>query len=104
MLVIAGHVLVRPEQRHDFVMQSTLAAEQALGTDGCLAFVVAEDPLARDRAHVYQRWVSAAHAAALGGDPSGYNDLSGYVVRAELRAFDVAGERAADLWWHEVAP
>jgi quinol monooxygenase YgiN len=60
MVIVAGHVIVDPEQRDAFVAGSVDLVEKARQADGCLDFAMTADLLDPGRVNLYERWESQA--------------------------------------------
>lgn len=90
MLIVSGHLLVRPGHRDRFVADSAAAVAQARTAPGCHDFVVAADPLEVDRVNVYERWKTAAELEAFrGAGPS--SEAMSVVVSGNVRRYEISG-------------
>ncbi len=83
MVIVSGKIFVPREQRTRFLELSAEAMTQARKTSGCRDFVVAPDPIERDRVNIYEEWESEEDLAAFRDDGPG-EDLSSLIVRAEV--------------------
>jgi quinol monooxygenase YgiN len=89
MIIVAGHLRVRPADRDRFLTLSLPAIAAARATTGCLGFAVAADPVADDRVLVYERWQTGEQMQAFRGHgPTG--DLEELIVHAEVAEFHVS--------------
>jgi quinol monooxygenase YgiN len=84
MIVVAGWLRVRPEDRDAYVAGCREAVRAAREAPGCLDFAVSADPLATDRVNVHERWRARADLERFRG--SGPDDAQ----RAQLLAVHVA--------------
>lgn len=92
MVIVAGHLLVDPEQRASYLAGCVQVVEQALGTEGCLEFSITPDLVDPGRIQVFERWVSRAAVEAFrGSGPS--EEQAGVIVGASVAEYDVAGVR-----------
>lgn len=74
-IIVSDRIYVAKGQVDVFVAASLQAVAQARGTEGCLDFVVAPDPLEPGRVNVYEAWDSEEALLAFRGDGPG-EDLS----------------------------
>ena len=58
MVIIAGHVMVEPEQRESHLAGFVRVVEKARQADGCLDFSIAADALDPGRVNLFERWES----------------------------------------------
>lgn len=89
MIVVAGHIEVRPEDRPAFLAGSAEAVLSARATVGCLDFAVSPDPVEPGRVNVYERWTDHASLRTFREDGPG-DDLNALIVRAEVSEFETA--------------
>lgn len=89
MLIVSGRIHLRPGSRERFLAASAEAIAQGRAFPGCRDFVVAADPIERDRVNVYEEWESEeALLAFRGSGPDA--DLSSHIVRAQVARHVVA--------------
>lgn len=89
MIIVSGWIRVRPDQRERMLAESAQAMRLARRSEGCLAFVVAADPLEEDLVNVYERWDNeAALQAFRGAGPDA--DLRDMIVGAEVQRYEIA--------------
>lgn len=92
MVIVAGHLLVDPEQRASYLAGCVQVVEQALGTEGCLEFSITADLVDPGRIQVFERWSSRAAVEAFrGSGPS--EEQAGVILGASVSEYDVAGVR-----------
>ena len=95
MVIVAGHIVVDPTQRDDYLSGFAEVVRQARWMPGCLDFSLSADLIEPGRINVFERWESQAALAAFRG--SGPNDEQGAaIVSAEVAEYDVASERNLD--------
>ena len=95
MVIVAGHVVVDPTERDDYLSGFVEVVRQARRTPGCLDFSLSADLIEPDRINVFERWESQAALEAFRG--SGPSDAQGAaVVSAEVAEYDVTSERNLD--------
>ena len=92
MVIVAGHVVVDPEQRDDYLSECVEVVRQARRTPGCLDFALSADPLEPGRVNIFERWESQAAVEAFrGSGPS--DDQGAAIVAASVAEYDIADER-----------
>jgi quinol monooxygenase YgiN len=67
VVIVAGHLVVAPEQRAIYLAGCVPVVERARATPGCLDFSLAADPVDPGRITVFERWESRAAAEAFRG-------------------------------------
>lgn len=93
MVIVAGHVVVDPGQRDDYLSGCVEVVRQARGAPGCLDFSLSADLLEPGRINILERWESQAAVEAFRG--SGPSDEQGAaVLAAAVAEYDVGDERS----------
>jgi quinol monooxygenase YgiN len=93
VLIVAGHLVVAPEQRDDYLAGCVEVVRQARRAPGCLDFSLSADLLEPGRVNIYERWESQAAVEAFRG--SGPSDEQGAAIRsASVSEFDIGDERS----------
>ncbi len=67
MLIIAGSLILDPNDRERFLAANAEVVELARQSIGCLDFVQAADPVDASRINVFERWDSEEHLLAFRG-------------------------------------
>ena len=94
MVIIAGHLVVDPADREDFLRDSVRAVELARRAPGCADYSLAADLLDPARVNVYERWDSPEQLMAFRG--SGPDDTTAArIVGADVRRFVIAAVEEA---------
>ncbi len=92
MIIVAGHLVVAPEERDPYVAGCVSVVEQARDAPGCLDFAISADLLDPGRVSVYERWESREAVEAFrGSGPS--DEQSASILAAEVAEYEVANER-----------
>lgn len=92
MVIVAGHVMVDPPQRDNYLAGSRDAVDQARRAPGCLDFAITADLLDPGRVNIYERWeCRQAVEAFRGGGPG--EEQTGAIITATVSEYDVTGER-----------
>ena len=93
MVIVAGHLVVDPESRDDYVAGCVEVVRQARRTPGCLDFALSADVLEPGRVNIFERWESQAAVEAFrGSGPSG--EQAQAIVSASVVEYDVTDERS----------
>lgn len=93
MVIVAGHIVVEPEERERYLAGCVSVVEQARRAPGCVDFAISADLLDAGRVNVYERWDSQAAVEAFRG--SGPSDEQGAaMLAASVAEYDVAGVRS----------
>jgi len=93
MVIVAGHVVVDPQERDDYLSGCLDVVRQARRAPGCLDFALSADLVDPGRVNVFERWESQAAVEAFRGD--GPTDQQGAAIRAaSVAEYDVEGERS----------
>lgn len=92
-VIVAGHLIVDPDQCADYVTGCVDVVRQARSAAGCLDLVISADLVDPGRINVYERWESQSAVEAFRG--SGPSDEQGAaVVAASVVEYDVASARS----------
>jgi quinol monooxygenase YgiN len=93
VVIVAGHVVIDPEQRDDYLSGCVEVVRQARHAPGCLDFSLSADLLEPGRINILERWESQAAVEAFRG--SGPSDEQGAaIVAAAVAEYDVGDERS----------
>ena len=93
MVIVAGHVVVDPGQRDDYLSGCVEVVRQARSAPGCLDFSLSADLLEPGRINILERWESQAAVEAFRG--SGPSDEQGAaVLAAAVAEYDVGDKRS----------
>lgn len=93
MVIVAGHVVVDPEQREEYLAGCTAVVEQARGRAGCLDFAISADLLDPSRVNIWERWESQAAVEAFRGSGPG-GEQRAAMLAASVAEYDVAAVRS----------
>lgn len=90
MIIVAGHLIVAPEQRQSMLDSHREVITAARAAPGCLDFQLAADPLEANRVNVFERWESAAAVEHFRG--SGPSDTQRQaILDADVQQYDIVG-------------
>ena len=93
MVIVAGHILVEPQQRDTYLAGCVSIVEQARWADGCLDFAISADLVDPGRINIFERWASQAAVEAVRGSGPG-DDQSAALLSASVAEYDIAAVRA----------
>jgi quinol monooxygenase YgiN len=92
MVIVAGHLIVDPDEREAYLESCHQVVEQARRTDGCLDFAICADLVDPARINVYERWESAEAVESFRGDgPS--SDQQSAIRSASVAEYGAVEER-----------
>lgn len=92
MIIVAGHLVVDPEQRESYLAGCVSVVEQARRAPGCLDFSISADLVDPGRIDILERWESQAAVEAFrGSGPSGEQGAA--MLAASVAEYDVADIR-----------
>ncbi len=75
MVIVAGHIIVAPQQRESYLAGCVSVVEQARSAAGCLDFAITADLVDPGRINVFERWESQAAVETFrGSGPSDEQD------------------------------
>ena len=91
-VIVAGHLVVDPDQRDDYLGGCRSVVELARATAGCIDFSITADLIDPGRVMVFEHWESRTAVEAFRGDgPSA--DQRATVLSAAVSEYDVADGR-----------
>jgi quinol monooxygenase YgiN len=92
MVIVAGHIVVEPDQRESYLVGCKGVVEQARSAPGCLEFAITADLLDPSRVDIFERWeTQAAVEAFRGSGPS--DEQSAAMLSASVAEYDVVDTR-----------
>lgn len=68
MIIVAGHLIVDPDQRDAYLAGCEEVVRQARGTEGCLDFCLSPDLIDPGRINILERWTSRERVESFRGD------------------------------------
>jgi quinol monooxygenase YgiN len=93
MVIVAGHIVVAPDQRGPYLANCVSVVEQARRSPGCLDFTIAADLVDAGRINIFERWESQAAVEAFRGSGPG-DEQSAAMLTASVAEYDVGNVRA----------
>jgi quinol monooxygenase YgiN len=98
VIIVAGHFVVDPAEREQFLAGRTDAMQRSRAEAGCITYTFSPDPLDPGRVLLFERWESKAHLAdhlsAMRARPrpaGGVEVLESEVVQYEISATGPVG-------------
>jgi quinol monooxygenase YgiN len=93
MVIVAGHIVVDPQQRESYLAGCVSVVELTRGAPGCLDFAISADLVDSGRVNVFERWESQAAVEAFrGSGPS--EEQTHAMLAAAVAEYDVADGRS----------
>jgi quinol monooxygenase YgiN len=93
MVIVAGHVVVDPEQREDYLAGCVEVVRQARRAAGCLDFSISADLLEPGRINILERWESVGAVEAFRGSGPSFEQAN-MIRAASVAEYDVGDERS----------
>jgi quinol monooxygenase YgiN len=92
VVIVAGHLIVDPAQREDYLLGCVDVVRQARNADGCLDFALSADLVDTGRINILERWESAAAVEAFRG--SGVDGEQGAaILSASVAEYEIGATR-----------
>ena len=89
MLIIAGHLVVDPAERDEYVASCVPVVEAARAAPGCLDFAITGDTTDPSRVLVYERWEDEEQLLAFrGSGPS--DEQQGTILDADVKRYTIS--------------
>jgi quinol monooxygenase YgiN len=89
MLIVAGHLIVDPAERDDFVANCVKVVELARAAPGCLDFAITADTVDQSRIDVFERWEGEERLLAFRG--SGPDDgQQAAILDADVKRYTIS--------------
>ena len=77
MVIVAGHLMVAPDERERYLASCVAVVELARGTPGCLDFAISADLIDPGRINILERWESRSAVEAFRGAGFDAHNMSG---------------------------
>lgn len=92
MVIVAGHLVVDPTERDDYLSGCVEVVRQARRAPGCLDFSLSADIIDPGRINIFERWESQGAVEAFRGDGTS-GEQGAAIVSAAVAEYDVTAER-----------
>ena len=93
MVIVAGHIVVDPPQRDDYLSGCVDVVRQGRAAKGCLDFALSADLVDPGRVNILERWESQAAVEVFRG--GGVDDEQGAaIVSASVAEYEVGATRS----------
>jgi quinol monooxygenase YgiN len=93
MVIVAGHIMVAPQEREAYLAGCVSVVEQARRAAGCLDFTITADLVDASRVNIFERWESQADVEAFRGSGPG-DEQGAAMLAASVAEYDVADVRS----------
>ncbi len=91
-VIVAGHLIVDPSQRDDYLAGCVEVVRAARTAAGCLDFALSADLIDAGRINILERWESAAAVEAFRGSGVG-EEQGAAILTASVAEYDVGATR-----------
>jgi quinol monooxygenase YgiN len=92
VIIVAGHFVVDPDQREEFLRSRADVMRTSRSEAGCITYAFSPDPLDPGRVLLFERWESkaalAGHLAALRQRPRPQDHVE--VRESELQQYEIS--------------
>lgn len=89
MLIIAGHLVVDPSARDEYVSGCRQTVEAARRAPGCLDFTITADVVDPGSVRIFERWETEEQLLAFrASGPSG--DQQSAIVSADVKRYEIS--------------
>ncbi len=92
MVIVAGYLVVEPQQRDGYLVGCRAVVQQARRAPGCLDFAISADLIEPNRINIFERWESADAVESFRGDGIS-EEQQGAIVDASVSEYHVGSER-----------
>lgn len=92
MIIVAGYLIVDPNERDSYLSDCVDAVKQARRAPGCLDFTIGADLLQPDRINVFEQWESQQDVERFRGEGPSGGQLQA-IRSASVSEHDVAESR-----------
>jgi quinol monooxygenase YgiN len=92
VVIVAGHLVVDPDGRADYLSGCVEVMRAARRTPGCLDFSLSADLLEPGRINIFERWESQAAVEAFRGSGTG-DEQGAAILAASVAQYDAGNER-----------
>jgi quinol monooxygenase YgiN len=89
MIIVAGHILVEPDQRDAYLQSCVDVIAQARIEPGCLDFALTADLVTAGRINVFERWASAEAVKSFRADGPSQQQRA-EMISASVAEYDVS--------------
>jgi quinol monooxygenase YgiN len=93
VVIVAGHVVVDPQDRDEYLSGCVEVVRQARQAPGCLDFSLSADLLEPGRINIFERWESQSTVEAFRGSGPSFEQAD-MIRAASVAEYDVADERS----------
>ncbi|MGI5220322.1 putative quinol monooxygenase [Nocardia sp. CA-290969] len=93
MVIVAGHLLVAPEDREAYLAGCVTVVEQARSAPGCLDFAICADLTDPARINIFERWETQDAVESFRGAGTG-EEQNAAIRAAAVSEYEIAEVRA----------
>ena len=92
-VIVAGHLIVDPQRRDDYLAGCVEVVRQARATAGCLDFALSADLVDAGRINILERWESQTAVEEFRGSGVG-GEQGAAILAASVAEYDVGAARS----------
>ncbi|WP_033437875.1 putative quinol monooxygenase [Saccharothrix sp. NRRL B-16314] len=92
MVIVAGHIVVDPQEREAYLADCVNVVEQARRAPGCLDYAITADLVDAGRIVIFERWESQADVEAFRGSGPG-DEQGAAIIEASVAEYDISAVR-----------
>ena len=89
MIIVAGHLTVKPDQRLSMLDKQRDIIAAARAAPGCLTFHLSADPVEDDRINVFERWDSKEAVEVFRGSGPTEDEQEG-ILGADVVQYEIS--------------
>ena len=93
MVIVAGHIMVKPQEREVYLASCVPVVEAARTAEGCLDFAISADLVDPGRINIFERWASQEAVEAFRGSGPDFEQAAA-MLSASVAEYDIANERS----------
>lgn len=93
MVIVAGYLVVEPEQREQYLAGCVEVVAQARSAAGCLDYAISADLIDPGRIDIFERWETQAAVEKFRGSGSS-DEQNAAILCATVAEYNVAGVRS----------
>ena len=93
MVIVAGHLIVDPRRRDEYLAGCAEVVAKARAAAGCLDLSIGADLVDEGRINVFERWESQAAVAPFRGDGPD-DEQTAMIKAASVAEYEVSGSRS----------
>ena len=94
MVIVAGHIMVNPQEREEYLAGCMAVVEAARAANGCLDFAISADLVDSGRINILERWDSQEAVEAFRGNLTPATSRARPCSRRRSPEYDITAVRS----------